>query len=707
MKKTTLFLALFAFSQLKTFAQDPQWIWAKNDGGINGDFAQSISSDASGNIFVTGYFSGPSITFDSITLNNTDSNFYDLFLVKYNAVGNVIWAKAAGGTSVDYATSVSADIFGNVYVAGYFHSASIIFDLDTLLNTAWGNDIFIAKYDPDGNVLWAKSYGGTNPYDDFASSVKTDASGNVYLTGNFGCNSIIFGAYTLTNSNTNNTPDVFVVKYDTNGNVLWAKSAGGANNDNATSASTDNSGNLFVAGNFYSPSIIFGSTTLNNTGSGDMFIVKYGTSGNVLWAKSAGGASSDGAISASPDTSGNVFVTGNFTSPSIIFGSTTLNNAGGSNEDMFIVKYDISGNVLWANSAGGTGFDRATSVSTYGSSDVIVAGYFNGPSMTFGTNTLTWMGGNRIFVVKYDQNGIVQWVQSTTGTTSGEANSVCTDAVGNIFITGSFGSQFAAFGSTTLNNITNANTSADIFLAKLRECTLAQPIISASGPTTFCDWDSITLTSSPAATYLWCNGATTQSITINYLPGNCSVSVTDVNGCNSSSTPISLNVIPVYGFTYSINNMSVTYTIDFTDESFCANNGFVWDYGNGTQNTLALNPTWTYSTAGVYTACLNCGNTPAQCIPCFNITVPGNTGMLEVNNETEYMIYPNPTNGKFQLFNTEDQKASVKIYNTIGECIYKSESGNSELDLSKHPKGIYSIVINTLYNSYNKKIIIQ
>ena len=119
---------------------------------------------------------------------------------------------------------------------------------------------------------------------------------------------------------------------------LWAQRAGGTDSDYGYSCSTDASGNIFVTGYFYSPSITFGTTTLTNASAGnnDMFIVKYDSNGNVLWAKSAGGTSNDMGKSCSTDANGNVFVTGYFDSPSITFGSTTLTNAGG--DDMFIVK---------------------------------------------------------------------------------------------------------------------------------------------------------------------------------------------------------------------------------------------------------------------------------------------------------------------------------------------------------------------------------
>jgi hypothetical protein len=274
--------------------------------------------------------------------------------------------------------------------------------------------------------------------------------------------SITFGSYTLTNASAD-TADMFLVKYAPNGNVLWAKSAGGTGDDRGYSVATDANGNTFVCGYFQSSSITFGSYTLTNAGYCNIFLVKYAPNGNVLWAKTAGGTGDDEGYSVATDANGNCFVTGLFDSPSITFGSYTLTNAG--NWDMFLVKYDVYGNVLWAKSAGGTGDDEGYSVATDANGNCFVTGMFYSPSITFGSYTLTNAGGNigDIFLVKYDASGNVIWAKSAGGTGDDEGYSVATDASGNCFVTGMFGSSSITFGSYTL---TNAGGS-DIFLAKL------------------------------------------------------------------------------------------------------------------------------------------------------------------------------------------------------------------------------------------------
>jgi alpha-tubulin suppressor-like RCC1 family protein len=466
-KSILLFAAIsfFCFLCNIEYAQAPDWLWAKSAGGTNSEGGDCVVVDASGNVYVTGYFNSPTIVFGSYTLTNAGS--YDVFLVKYNASGNVLWATSAGGTDDDEGSSLALDASGNVYVTGYFKSSTLIFGSYTLTNAGTSNnDIFLAKYDANGNVLWAKSAGGTD--NDYGISVAVDASGDVYLTGWFDSPAITFGSYTLTNVSAG-SGDIYLVKYDMNGNVLWAKSAGSTGDDGASCVAVDASGELYMTGWFASPTINFGSYTLTNVGFYDVFLVKYDTSGNVLWAKSAGGTDYDETMGVASDSSGNAYVTGYFNSPAITFGSYTLTSMGSFDE--FLVKYDASGNVLWAKSAGGTDFDDGNSVALDASGDIYVTGEFVSPTITFGSYTLTNAGSSSsdMYFVKYDASGNVLWAKGAGGTDYDNGNSVALDASGNSYVTGWFESPTITFGSDTLTNV-NAG-SEDIFLAKIKGST--------------------------------------------------------------------------------------------------------------------------------------------------------------------------------------------------------------------------------------------
>ena len=166
MKKTSLIIILVLCS-IALFAQNGDWLWAKQAGGASNDESYNIAVDANGNSYVTGNFTG-SATFGSTTL--TSSGYNDIFVAKLDSNGNWLWAKKAGGTSEDNGLSITFDANGNSYVTGYFES-SATFGTTTLTSNQY-EDIFVAKLDSNGNWLWAKKAGGIN--DDYGWSISVD-----------------------------------------------------------------------------------------------------------------------------------------------------------------------------------------------------------------------------------------------------------------------------------------------------------------------------------------------------------------------------------------------------------------------------------------------------------------------------------------------------------------------------------------------------
>jgi hypothetical protein len=462
MKKIIFLFAAISFFNAMTHAQAPDWLWAKIVGGSQNDEALSIAVSSSGNAIVAGWFESPSITFGTTTLTNANKaeNTSDLFLVKYNTKGNVLWAESTGGANNDEACSVAADASGNSYVAGSYYSSSIMFGSTILTNASNDTaDIFLSKCDVNGNILWAKSAGGRGY--DYANSVAVDASGSTYLAGSFGSPTITFGSLILKNTGSS---DMFLTKYSTDGNVLWAKQTGGAGSDAAYSVAVDVSGNIYIAGDFESSSLRFDSTKLTNAGLYDIFLAKYDSSGNELWVKSAGGTGYDYVYSIATDGTGNIYITGIFYSPTITFGSETLKNAGSS--DIFLAKYDAAGNMLWVRRAGGAEWDVASSVAVDASGNSYIAGHYRESTIAFGSSSLTNAGFDDIFLAKYDTKGNVIWAKSAGGINSDQAHSVAVDASGNIYIAGYGWSSPVNFGSIISSSERLAGFE-NIFISKL------------------------------------------------------------------------------------------------------------------------------------------------------------------------------------------------------------------------------------------------
>jgi hypothetical protein len=469
MKQLLLILCLIVLCK-QTNAQSPNWNWTRSAVGGDRDIATGTSTDTYGNVLVTGYFRSHTLSFGNITLTNSGND--DIFIVKYDANGNVLWAKSAGGSGNDYSYGLTIDAHDNIFITGWFGGSTISFEGTILTQPSF----FIVKYSPSGNVIWAK--GATSGNNGAGESICVDPHGNAIITGVFSGPSITFGSTTLTS--TGSQFDIFVVKFDSNGNVFWAKMAGGTNNDWGMEINSDTNGNILITGYFSSPTITFGSTTLTNAGSGneDLFIVKYNSNGNVLWAKSAGGTDSENGLSICADSLGNVFATGSFSSPTITFGTTTLiNDITISCSDIFIVKYDSGGNVIWAKSAGGKYCDEGRSICMGQNGNVLVTGDFFSPSITFGNDTFTNpTGGGDIFIVDYDIDGNVVWAKNAGGTADDEGLEIKVDAFGNILTAGYFLSSTIIFGNDTLFNRNNSSNWTNIFVTKLGNVTAIEEL---------------------------------------------------------------------------------------------------------------------------------------------------------------------------------------------------------------------------------------
>ena len=231
------------------------YVWAKSMGSTNGDNANGIALDASGNIYTAGYFSG-TVDFDpgSGTDTLSSSGNYDMFIQKLNASGNYVWAKRMGSSNYDVANDITLDASGNVFTTGYFFG-TVDFDPNSgtaSLNSNGNNDIFIQKLDINGNYVWAKNMGGSSA--DFAHSIALDAIGNIYTTGGFqGTADFDPSSGSTANLTANGAfgySDIYINILDASGNYLWAKRMGGSLGDEGLGIALDAIGNVYTTGFF-------------------------------------------------------------------------------------------------------------------------------------------------------------------------------------------------------------------------------------------------------------------------------------------------------------------------------------------------------------------------------------------------------------------------------------------------------------------------
>lgn len=363
------------------------------------------------------------------------------------------WAKRAGLWAYDYGYGVAIDKSGNVYVAGKYEKNANF--SGTILPCQGNHDIYLAKYSPLGTLLWVRTAGGTSG--DYALAVATNGS-HVFIAGEIQGkgNRIKFIGSSLTLTSRGNN-DIFLAKYDLNGNILWARRAGHVNYDRALGIDADISGSVYISGTFTDKAVFGESTTLYGYGSKDIFVARYDPLGYLQWVRKAGGAGSDEAKAVKVDSAGNVYVCGKFKTKAY-FGGATLSAKGGI--DIFLAKYASSGNLLWVKKAGGYGTDVAWSLAIDNAGRIFVTGEFKG-TVNFGGATLKSNGGSDIFLLRYNSSGDIELAKRAGGAMDDLARGIATDG-DNIFITGQFGGT-ATFGSS----VKTAIDSSDIFVSKI------------------------------------------------------------------------------------------------------------------------------------------------------------------------------------------------------------------------------------------------
>jgi len=337
----------------------------------------------------------------------------DIFISKLDTSGNFIWAKNMGGILDDHGNSITVDASGNVYMTGFFQdTADFDPDPVGIRNlfSAGSKDIFICKLDTSGNLEGAGKMGGLDG--DIGKSIAIDDSGNIYTTGSFEGTADFNPKAGVDNLDSNGGTDIFISKLDASGDFVGAGKIGGLGSDRGNSIALDTSGNIYITGSFegtvdFDPKAgIYYLTSITDVyyvDTADIFISKLDTSGNFVWAKSIGGIGKDAGFSITLDASENVYTTGYF-SEIVDFdpdGVETFDLPSEGLYDVFISKLDSLGTLKWAKSMGGSGNDNGFGIAVDASFNVYTTGYFN-ETVDFdpgtGIDILSSLGFSDIFV---------------------------------------------------------------------------------------------------------------------------------------------------------------------------------------------------------------------------------------------------------------------------------------------------------------------
>lgn len=366
------------------------------------------------------------------------------------------WAQEVVGTGKsysrnDYPASLAVDVAGNVYMAVNFNSPTLNFNNgDSITNTGL-TDVCIAKFNANGVCQWAQKIGGTR--DDVIFSIAIDPTGNIYTAGYFRSPTLYFN--NGVSLKINNSDDVYIAKYNSNGICQWAQEMSGAGDEYNLSLTLDYSGNIYGTGFFDSPTLNFNNgVSLTNSGARDGYLVKYNSSGICQWAQIIGGTSFESVASIAIDSVGNLYVSGSSIGSTINFnnGISVTNPAP---EAIFIAKYNSSGLCQWAEIINGDSNTNLPTLATDSYGAVYIFGSFKSPTLNFNNGiSIQNVGYQNGYVAKYNSSGVCQWAQAINGKNSLYANNITIDAKGAVYVTGSFQSPTLNFkNGVTLTNI--------------------------------------------------------------------------------------------------------------------------------------------------------------------------------------------------------------------------------------------------------------
>jgi hypothetical protein len=401
--------------------------WSKRFGGPAFDSGYAVAVDKSRNIVVTGPFNGP-IDFGGGPLSSAGG--MDCYLASFDQNGNHRWSKRFGTSTEDYADGVAVDGSGNIAIAGVF-DGSVSFGGPVLVS-AGAYDGFLASYTSAGAHRWSRRFGSTSF--DSAYGVAFDASGNVFVTGEFyGSADFGGGAVTIGAGGA----DIFLASYTSSGAYRWAKSFGSGGSESGWGIAVDGAGNVTIGG-VAEGTVNFGGGLLS-TG---VFLASFTGGGAHRWSKAFTGSAYVRGMAA--DATGNVAVTGAF-SATMVLGANVASVGG---YDAYVASFDANGASRWVKTYGSTGSDIGWGVATDGSGNVTITGEYSG-AVTFPNGTMPCVGGSDIMIVSLSSSGGFRWAKTFGSSVDDYGHGVAAEPNGQLTVTGKF-SNTVDFGQGPL-----------------------------------------------------------------------------------------------------------------------------------------------------------------------------------------------------------------------------------------------------------------
>ncbi len=427
------------------------WQWAHAIGGTMDDKGSSIIHDQNDNIYIAGTVNGDSIDIEGSYYSTHGYNA--AYISKYTQSGQLVWSSLFSSDDDAEASSICIDKTGDLFIAGYFTGTYLNVG-DTQLVNNGVSTLFIAKYNVAGNYVWAKTIGGDSII--IPSSILYNADTSLYLAGKFTSH---FTADTVSFVSKGGY-DAFVLKYTTDGEIQWGRTIGGSGDETITDMVSDISSNIFAIGNFTTYNFSIGKKGYVNRGGSDVFMVKYGMFGNVTWSKQLGGDGDDLANDIAQDENANLYVGGSFSSSQFSIDTTSyiLNNQGGN--DGFIALFTKQGIPKAITAIASTQDETVKSICTLGIDLFVVAGSFNGNTLTMGSTTLNSQGLTDLFIAKYDSSLQVTAADAIGGIGNEDVDVLFNNSYKGVCLIGRYDSDYLSIGNLNLA----LNGGSDIFI---------------------------------------------------------------------------------------------------------------------------------------------------------------------------------------------------------------------------------------------------
>jgi len=466
------------------------------------------------------------------------SGVHDIFIAKYDSIGTLVWAVRAGGRDGDKIQSITLDGQGSIYVTGEFEDTSY---WGPIMKVAeGGNNMFVARYDTSGNVQWVRSLGTVSPSHTRGYGVCTDANGNVYVAcGTLG-DTYYDGNFLFSS---NGDYDGIIISFDRSGNFRWAHHVGGNDSDKARGVVSDQGNFIYLTG-YFANTANFSGSTVSTQGHTDIFLAKYDTSGLLQWVTSAGDTGFDRSWDVLINVNGQVIVAGDQSRG--VFDNNVASCQGRT--DAFVAAYDDSGNNLWVVAGGGPEDDEGKAVAHDNAGNLYLMGDYGG-SAIFPPYSFTGGHYAEPFIASYTADGTsLRWARNGEGPSNDRGTGIGVDNAGNIYACGNFDITLQLGGLSLVGD-----SLYDIYVTRQAHRNLCFTSATISGSINcagMCNGTATATASGQAPySYSWNTVPVQTSQTATALcAGNYTVTVTDNLGCTSSANivlsdppPLSVN----------------------------------------------------------------------------------------------------------------------------------------------------------------------